>query len=65
VHIVVISEAFQGRDLAERDDMIWPILDALSDREATQIRLCLLITPDEAMHYFPAEEPTAAQVAAV
>ncbi len=65
VHIVVISDAFEKKSLSERDEMVWPILETLPKRDQIQIRLCLLITHDEGLNYFPDEEPKEADVAMV
>lgn len=65
VHIVIISDVFKKKDLSERDEMVWPILETLPKRDQMQIRLCLLITHDEALNYFPDEEPKEADVAMV
>ena len=56
IHIVVVSDLFKKKSLSERDDMVWPILEILPDEEVILITFCLLITPDEALDYFPDEE---------
>ena len=56
IHIVIISDLFDKKSLSDRDDMIWPILETLSDEEIILITLCLLITYDEALNYFPDDE---------
>ncbi|MBM3238762.1 hypothetical protein FJZ31_20930 [Candidatus Poribacteria bacterium] len=65
VHIVIISDVFEKKGLSDRDEMVWPILETLPKRDQMQIRLCLLITHDEALNYFPDEEPKEADVAMV
>jgi len=47
---------FEQKSLSERDDIVWPILEILSDEEIILITLCLLITHDEAIDYFPEAE---------
>jgi stress-induced morphogen len=48
VHILIVSESFRGQSFSERDDMVWPILEAgLTPEEFVHISLCLLLAPDE------------------
>ena len=48
IHILIVSGSFLGRSFTERDDMVWPILEAgLTPEEFVHISLCLLLAPDE------------------
>jgi hypothetical protein len=64
IHIVIISDLFEKKSLSERDDMVWPILETLPDEEIILITLCLLITYDETLDYFPEETKEAVAVGA-
>lgn len=49
IHVVVFSRKFAGLDLQERQDLIWPHLEAnLSPDEWGQVTLIVGISPDQA-----------------
>jgi hypothetical protein len=44
----MVSESFRGQSFSERDNVVWPILEAgLTPDEFVHISLCLLLAPDE------------------
>jgi stress-induced morphogen len=48
IHILIVSESFRGQPFAERDDIVWPMLEAgLTPKEIVHISVCLLLAPDE------------------
>lgn len=48
IHILIVSGHFMGLSFSERDNMVWPILEAgLTPEEFVHISLCLLLAPDE------------------
>lgn len=50
IHILIVSNLFNGLTFPERDNIVWPVLEnALEDCEIVHISLCLLLTPDEAL----------------
>ena len=47
LRVRIIDDAFEGRDFAERDQQVWPLLERLPDEVFEQITMVLLLTPDE------------------
>ena len=47
IRIRVVTDAFAGRSLAQRDEMVWPVLRKLDDRTRADLMLVLLFTQDE------------------
>ena len=47
VRVRIIDPDFAGKDTAERDDMVWPILEKLPDPVLEDISVVLLIPPEE------------------
>jgi stress-induced morphogen len=48
IHILIVSGHFGGQSFTERDNMVWPILEAgLTPEEFVHISVCLLLTPNE------------------
>ncbi|HEV2973031.1 MAG TPA: hypothetical protein VGY55_23900 [Pirellulales bacterium] len=48
VRIRIIDPAFRGRGLAEREDEIWPAIEALAPDVREEITMLLLLAPEEA-----------------
>jgi len=54
IHIVVVSKQFVALDLEERDEKVWPILEAyLKPDQLQRIAMCMLLTPQEATKIMP------------
>ncbi len=47
IHLMIISEDFADVPSRKRDDMVWPILEQLPNKDFFRISLCLLLTKDE------------------
>lgn len=48
IHIIVVSEKFEGKSLGKRDQMVWKLLEPLLlPSEALSISMCLLLAPSE------------------
>jgi len=52
IRIRILDPDFRGKDVVERDTMLWNILDELAADVISQITLLLLLTPDEAKTSF-------------
>jgi hypothetical protein len=52
VRIRIIDPDFSGKDLGERDAMVWTFLDELPDEAISEITLLLLFTPKETKKSF-------------
>ena len=49
IHVVVFSRKFDGLDLQERQDLIWPHLEMnLSPDEWGQVTVIVVVSPDQA-----------------
>ena len=47
VRVRIIDPDFAGKDTAQREDMVWPILESLPERVLEDISVVLLIPPEE------------------
>src|SRR5437762_1363051 len=47
IRIRIIDPDFSGKDLVERDEMVWPIVESLPEDIRSEITLLLLIAPRE------------------
>ena len=48
VHVIVVDEAFRGRTDAQRQELLWEVLeDSLTPGEAVKVSLALGFTSDE------------------
>jgi stress-induced morphogen len=47
VRVRIIDPDFAGKDTAEREDMVWPILESLPGRILEDISVLLLLPPEE------------------
>jgi hypothetical protein len=56
VRVRVVDADFAGKDTAERDEMVWPILEQLPDKVVQDISVLLLLTPEERTSSFVSEE---------
>jgi hypothetical protein len=52
IRVRILDPDFHGLDRAEREDLIWAILDQLPDGIRSQITQLLLLTPGEASSSF-------------
>jgi stress-induced morphogen len=52
IRIRIIDPCFQGMDRAQRHDMIWKILESLSEDILSQVSVLLLLTPEEVKKSF-------------
>jgi len=48
IRVRVVDERFAGKSMAEREDMLLPLVHQLPDDIQADITLLLLLTPDEA-----------------
>jgi hypothetical protein len=55
--LTVISEAFEGLDSFQREELFWPVMRDLPNDILVQMTYSLLLTPDEAGGYFAEEAP--------
>lgn len=56
VRVRIVDSDFAGKDTAEREEMVWPILKALPDRVVQDISILLLLTPEERTSSFLSQE---------
>ena len=56
VRVRVVDPDFAGKDTAERDEMVWPILEELPDKVLQDISILLLVTPEERTSSFLSQE---------
>ena len=47
IRVRILDPDFAGKDVREREDMVWPILDTLPDRVLTDLSILLLLPPEE------------------
>ena len=47
VRIRIIDPDFAGKDTAEREDLVWPMLESLPGRVLEDISVLLLLPPEE------------------
>jgi hypothetical protein len=47
VRVRVIDPDFAGKDTAEREDMVWPVLETLPGHVVEDISILLLLPPEE------------------
>lgn len=47
IRVRIVDPDFAGMDLAEREELIWPILEKLPEDVRLDVTVCLLITPEE------------------
>src|SRR5437660_180346 len=50
IRIRIIDPDFAGKDLVEREEMVWPIIEALPDNVRSEITVLLLLPPKERKH---------------
>jgi hypothetical protein len=47
LRVRIIDERFAGLSLDEREDLVWPLLQSLPNRVRDDIKILLLLAPDE------------------
>lgn len=47
IRVRIVDPDFAGKDIVEREDMVWPILEALPDPLREDVGMVLMLTPDE------------------
>src|SRR5438034_14013 len=56
IRIRILDPDFAGKSIVEREEMVWPILDALPDEIVQDISILLLLTPEERNSSFLSQE---------
>src|SRR5262249_31276799 len=65
IRVRLISDAFQGKDRADREDMVLPLIQQLPDDTQADIMVLLLLTPEEmeqSLMNQEFEEPTPSRI---
>jgi len=56
IRVRIVDRNFQGKSRAEREELVWVILEQLPEELASEISLLLLLTPGEAKESFANHE---------
>jgi hypothetical protein len=56
--VTVVSALFAGQDSEARERLFAPVFADVPRDIQMRMTYCLLLTPDEAAHYFPDDAPT-------
>jgi stress-induced morphogen len=52
IRIRIVDRNFEGKSRADREDLVWAILEQLPEELTSEISLLLLLTPSEAKRSF-------------
>ena|SRR5438067_11996439 len=47
IRVRVVDPDFAGKDIVDREDMVWPTLEALPDSLREDVSMVLMLTPEE------------------
>jgi hypothetical protein len=56
IRVRIIDPDFEGIDLVDREDEIWPLLQKLPEEVFANLTMLLLLTPEESTHSFASME---------